>query len=190
MNTCAKRIFLGVVLASLGVGMSYSQEKKDPNDASLGDIARKLSAQKAKEPKPAKVFTNDNLYGSEDDVSTLSITPKETKSANSSAQEAPGTPAPVHDEAYYRAQMSTLKGTLDTHQRELDVLQQKLGQNQMQQYGNDPNKSLQQQYSRDDINKLTADIDAKKQQIADDNKAIDDLRDQLRHEGGDPGWLR
>jgi hypothetical protein len=69
------------------------------------------------------------------------------------------------------------------------VLQQKLGQNQVQYY-NDPNKSLQQQYSRDDINKLTTDIDAKKQQVADDNKAIDDLRDQLRHEGGDPGWLR
>ena len=47
-----------------------------------------------------------------------------------------------------------------------------------------------QQYSRDDIDKLTADIDAKKQQIADDEKAIDDLHDQLRHEGGDPGWLR
>ena len=69
------------------------------------------------------------------------------------------------------------------------MLQQKLGQNQMQYYP-DPNKSLLQQYSRDDINKLTADIDAKKQQVADDEKAIEDLHDQLRHEGGDPGWLR
>jgi hypothetical protein len=50
--------------------------------------------------------------------------------------------------------------------------------------------SLLQQYSRDDINKFTTDIDAKKQQIADDEKAIEDLRDQLRHEGGDPSWLR
>jgi len=58
------------------------------------------------------------------------------------------------------------------------------------QYYNDPSKSLMQQYSREDINKLTSDIDAKKQEIADDNKAIDDLHDQLRHDGGDPGWLR
>ena len=69
------------------------------------------------------------------------------------------------------------------------MLQQKLGQNQMQYY-NDPNKSLLQQYSRDDINKFTADIDAKKQQVADDEKAIEDLHEQLRREGGDPGWLR
>jgi SMC interacting uncharacterized protein involved in chromosome segregation len=47
-----------------------------------------------------------------------------------------------------------------------------------------------QQYSRGDIDKFTADIEAKKQQIAKDEKAIDDLHDQLRQEGGDPGWLR
>jgi flagellar biosynthesis chaperone FliJ len=47
-----------------------------------------------------------------------------------------------------------------------------------------------QQYTRSDINQLNQDIDAKKQQIADDEKAIEDLHDQLRHEGGDPGWLR
>ena len=92
-------------------------------------------------------------------------------------------------ENYRRSRLSKLQDRLDTDKRELDVLQQKLGQNQMQFY-NDPNKSLQQEYSRGDINKLTAEIDAKKQQIADDEKAIDDLRDQLRHEGGDPGWLR
>jgi len=68
-------------------------------------------------------------------------------------------------------------------------LQQKLGQNQNQYYA-DPNKSLLQQYSRNDINKFTDEIDAKKQQVADDENAIDNLRDQLRHEGGDPGWLR
>jgi parvulin-like peptidyl-prolyl isomerase len=85
--------------------------------------------------------------------------------------------------------MSTLQGNLDTHKRELDVLQQKLSQNQVQYYP-DPNKTLQQLYSREDINKLTADIDAKKRQISDDEKAIEDLRDQLRRDGGDPAWLR
>ena len=85
--------------------------------------------------------------------------------------------------------MSKLKSHLETDQRELDVLQQKLGQNQMQYYG-DPNKSLLQQYSREDVNTLTDEIDAKKAVVASDNQAIDDLRDQLRHEGGDPGWLR
>jgi SMC interacting uncharacterized protein involved in chromosome segregation len=85
--------------------------------------------------------------------------------------------------------MSTLQGQLDTHKRELDVLQQKVGQNNMQYYPN-PQDSLMQQYTRDDINKLNSDIAAKKKQIDDDQKAIDDLHDQLRQEGGDPAWLR
>jgi hypothetical protein len=85
--------------------------------------------------------------------------------------------------------MSELQANLDLHKRELSVLQQKLNLNQMQYY-NDPQKALEQQYSRDDINKRTAAVDAKKQQIADDEKAIEDLRDQLRRESGDPSWLR
>jgi len=188
MNTFAKSILLAMALVSQAAMSSYGQQKTDTNSNSLGDIARHLNAEKAKEPKPVKVFTNDNLVGSENDVSTFGAITKEDKSA-APAPEGSGAKTQHHDEEYYRSQMGVLKATLETHQRELDVLQQKLGQNQMQYY-NDPNKSLQQQYSREDINKLTTDIDAKKQQVADDNKAIDDLRDQLRHEGGDPGWLR
>ena len=111
------------------------------------------------------------------------------KSPASSAPEGSAEHAKAHDAEYFRSQLSSLQGRLDTDKRELNVLQQKLGQNQMQFY-NDPNKSLLQQYSRDDIDKLTADIDAKKQKVADDEKAIEDLHDQLRREGGDPGWLR
>jgi predicted RNase H-like nuclease (RuvC/YqgF family) len=110
-------------------------------------------------------------------------------SSADSAPEGSGGPAQAHDEKYFRSRLSKLQDQLDTHKRELEVLQEKLGQNQMQYYP-DPNKALHQQYSRDDINKLTADTDAKKQQVADDEKAIEDLRDQLRHEGGDPSWLR
>jgi uncharacterized coiled-coil protein SlyX len=85
--------------------------------------------------------------------------------------------------------MSELRAQLDLHQRQLNVLQQKLGQSQTQFYA-DPNKTLQQEYSRSDITKLNQDIQKKQQEIADDQKAMDDLRDQLRREGGDPGWLR
>ena len=75
------------------------------------------------------------------------------------------------------------------HERELAVLQQKLSQNQVQFYP-DPNKSLLQEYTRSDINKLQQDIDKKKWEIAGDDKALADLEDQLRREGGEPGWLR
>jgi hypothetical protein len=188
MKIWAKQLVLGLVLAFIAGALGFSQQKEDADSSSLGDIARQLKAQKSKEPKPVKVITNDNLDGTEVEASTPESHPKDDKSAAPAAEGAE-TPKAVHNEAYFRKQMSVLKSRLDTHQRELDVLQQKLGQNQMQYY-NDPSKSLMQQYSREDINKFTADIDAKKQEIADDNKAIDDLHDQLRHDGGDPGWLR
>lgn len=94
-----------------------------------------------------------------------------------------------HDEKYYRSQMAEIQHRLDTHKRELEVLQQKSGLNQTQFY-TDPNKTLQQEFTRTDINKLNDDIAKKKEQIAKDEKDMDDLRDQLRREGGNPGWIR
>ena len=67
-------------------------------------------------------------------------------------------------------------------QRELGVLNM--------QYYSDPNKAMQQQLSRDDINKKTSDIDAKKKDVEADQQAIDDAEDDLRKAGGDPGWAR
>lgn len=191
MSTSVK--FFALVFVVLGLATGYAQEKSDSQqiiqarDPSLGDVARQLKAQKAKLPKPVMVITNDNIAaltaGSE-------VAPSpQVKNAAKPASEGPTAPAQAHDEAYFRAHMSELQNRLDIHKRELAVFQQKLGQNQVQYYPN-PQDSLVQQYSRGDIDKLTADIDAKKQDIADDEKAIEDLHQQLRQENGDPGWLR
>ena len=194
MRICVKVFALGLVVVGLAAATSYAQQKADAksgaSDTSLGDIARQLKAQKAKEPKPVMVITNDNIYSAKDDSSGFGTTSPDKKSTDTApAGSAASAPAQAHDEKYYRSRLSTLQDQLETHKRELAALQQKLGQNQMQYYP-DPNKALLQQYSRDDIEKLTAEIDAKKQQVADDEKAIDDLHDQLRREDGDPGWLR
>ena len=186
MRICVKVLVLGFVIVCLAAVFGYAQQNSDTKDTSLGDIARQLKAQKAKQPKPVIVVTNDNIPGDKDEAP--GITSKGNTPTDSSPQ-TPGGTSQGHDEKYFRDKLSKLQDQLDTHKRELDVLQQKLGQNQMQYY-NDPNKSLLQQYSRDDINKFTADIDAKKQQVADDQKSIDDLHEELRRDGGDPAWLR
>jgi predicted RNase H-like nuclease (RuvC/YqgF family) len=185
MRICVKEFVLGFVLVCLAAASGYAQEKADTGNTSLGDIARKLKAQKGKEPKPTMVITNDNISVPKEGVSEVGSTPPPKTPPDTAAEK----PVKAHDEAYFRSQLSKLQDQLDTDKRELNVLQQKLGQNQTQYYP-DPNKTLQQEYTRGDIDKLTAQIDSKKQQIANDEKAIDDLRDQLRHEGGDPGWLR
>ncbi len=185
MKIGLKSVALSAMLIWFGIAAVYADDTAQKPDTSLGEVARQMKAQKAKESKAAKVITNDSLESS---TSLTAESGKETPIVAPPA-EGPSASPEVHNEVYYRAKKSKLQSSLETHQRELDVLQQKLGQNQMQYY-NDPNKSLQQQYSRDDITKLTTEIDEKKDQVAADNKAIDDLRDQLRHEGGDPAWIR
>jgi predicted RNase H-like nuclease (RuvC/YqgF family) len=195
MNICLKFCILAFVVFCLAPGVGKAQ-KPDTTDTSLGDLARQLRAEKSKETKPAKVFTNDNLpvasgitenpseKNPEKPAGEAGLETKGKGEANPTAEA-----EEAHNAKYYRTRLSELQGKLDLHKRELDVLQQKVNLNQTQYY-NDPNKSLQQQYTRSDINQLNQDIDAKKQQIADDEKAIEDLHDQLRREGGDPGWLR
>ncbi len=177
---------LGTALVCLAASAAYAQSQPASGDSSLADIARQIKAQKAKEPKPVRVMTNETIEngGTKTDFGAA---PSKKPSGDTSPTEP--AKSDKHDAAYFRAEQSRIQGQLDTHNRELSVLQQKLGQNQTQYYAN-PQDSLMQQYSREDINKLTDEINAKKQQVADDEKAMDDLREQLRHEGGDPGWLR
>ena len=57
-------------------------------------------------------------------------------------------------------------------------------------YYPDPQKALTQQNSRADINAVSAKLDAKKKELDQLKQGLDDLGDQLRKSGGDPGWAR
>jgi hypothetical protein len=194
---------MALVLA-LGAGIAPAQNST--SSVPLGDVARQLKAQRVKSGEKSKVFTNDNLATlppspAKPSPTTAGAQPgekptKETggkeaekESAKASAAE---TGEETHGEKYYRDRMSKLQDRLETDQRELSVLQQKLGQNQMMFYP-DPNKGLLQQSgptAMSDVYKLQDQITKKKAEVAADQEAIEDLRDQLRREGGDAGWLR
>ncbi len=203
-------------VAAGGTWLAAQPQGGGAKEPSLGDLARQLKEKRAEAAqKPSKVFTNDNLPTRPAGRGGLSVAaqmssevqgeeaePTEAESAESEAAEAEaqsgeeaGPPAVdsesagAHDEEYYRSRMTALRSQLDIHQRQLDVLEQKLSQNQMQFYG-DPNKTLQQEYSRKDIVDLTEEIENKKQEIAADEQSIRDLQDQLRREGAPAGWLR
>ncbi len=188
------------LIAALVLGFAVTAGVAIPAPAqsqqeSLGEYARKLRAERKQEgQKPVKVYTNDNIpratgiRGSEASEKSTPSSATESKSEASQAKK----PSGEHDEAYYRDRMSELRHQKEIHERELAVLQQKLGQNQMQYYP-DPNKTLQQTSTPSfdsDINKLRDDIDKKKQEIAQDDQAITDLEAQCRREGCPAGWLR
>lgn len=201
-----KRTWLAVAIGLALAGSALAQAEPQTNTSttpSLGDLARKLRAERKQENvKPKAVFTNDNLPARPPEekltvASGISSSPSESKQAQTgketAGKTASGPPAEeAHGEKYFREKADDIRTRLELHQRELSVLEQKLSQGEMQFYI-DPQKTLEQTSTpkvNSDVNKLRSAIDNKKQQIADDEKAMDDLRDQLRRDGGDPGWIR
>jgi hypothetical protein len=202
-------VLMTLLLALVGAGVSFAQTSQPAStDASLGDLARQLKKERAKEfVKLQTVFTNDNLPARPPGEGPTAATGISATAATTEGTPAAATPKTEtktqatalssgntegRGEKYYRRKMKDIQARLSLHQRELSVLEQKFSLGQMEYYSN-PQKTLIQESTpalRSDVNKLRSEVDNKKQQIADDEKAINDLQDQLRRDGGDPGWLR
>ena len=202
MKCPTARVLTMALVWGLGTGIASAQNST--SSVPLGDLARQLKAQRAKPQAKTKVFTNDDIaalpplseQSAASPAESSSTTAKEASGKEAEKESAKATLAKTeeetHGEKYYHEHMSKLQDRLQIDQRELSVLEQKLGQNQMQYYP-DPNKGLLQESgptAMSDIHKLQDQIDKKRAEVAADQEAIDDLREQLRREGGDAGWLR
>jgi hypothetical protein len=172
-----------------------------PAGDSLAAAARKAREAKSAQAqsKPAQVFDNDNIptqggvsaIGPASDASVASgdgTTTADTSASSGAAAAPSATPGP-NDEKAWRETFAKLRHKLDQDQDALNIMQRELGVLDVQYY-NDPNKALQQNLTRSDINEKTAKIDAAKAKVAADNQAISDMEDQLRRAGGDIGWSR
>jgi hypothetical protein len=162
---------------------AQSSGSQAPQQDSLAEAARKAREKAKTEPANIKSFTNDDLSSIRGNgISTVGAAP----GTQAAAQTKPTT-EPKKDEAYWRKRFADARLKLSIAQKELDVMQKELNTLDLQYYS-DPNKALQQQYSRDDINAKTAKIDAKKQEVAQLQQAIDDLTEELRQSGSPAGW--
>jgi uncharacterized small protein (DUF1192 family) len=194
------RIAVLVVMVSWGAGLALAQES--PSSNALADLARQAKAQRAKSHEKPKVYTNDDLQA----LPSLPMITTDAKPGNPAAQETPGSKADhqfpkagptqgggeKHGEVYFRDRMGQLDERLELDERELTVLNQKLGQSQMMYYS-DPVQGLLQSSgptAMSDVHSLQDRIAAKQAEIDKDQEAIDDLHEELRRAGGDPGWLR
>lgn len=153
-----------------------------PQQDSLAEAARKTREAKKDAPKTAKVFDNDNLPAT-GGISTVgkATAPKDGATADAAPSAA--------GEKAWRDRFASLRATLARDKSDLEVMQRELGVLNVQNYS-DPVKAMQQELTRADINKKTADIDAKRKTIEADQQAIDDAQDELRKSGGDSGWAR
>jgi len=167
-----------------------AQQAGQTSQGSVADAARKAREQQKKnDTAPVKTYSNDDLANVKGDVSTVGNAPEEKK-ADDEKPGAEAKPAEAKkDEKYWRKRFADLRTKIADTEKEIDVLQRELEVAQKQYYP-DPNVALQQQYSREDINKKTKAIDDKKQELSGLNQQMSDLQDELRKAGGDPGWSR
>jgi chromosome segregation ATPase len=166
-----------------------SQPQSDTSD-SVAAAARKAKEEKKDNPKPKRVYTEDDISTKKSDVSVVgnpapptdaTATPDTTPTAA-----AKGTLTP---EQKWRQAFAAQRAKIAQAEKELDVLQREESKAGLQYYS-DPTKAMKEQLTRNEINEKAAKIAAKKQQIADLKQQMDDMEDQLRKEGGDPGWAR
>jgi hypothetical protein len=164
-----------------------------PQADSVADAARKARAQKKDSTKAVKTYTDDNVDDIKGTISIVGAEPadanktddkkEDAKAENAGAEKAEG----KQDESYWRAKFASARRALADDSKELDILQREFNLKQ-EQYYQDPNAALKQQYSREDVDKAQADIDTKKQDVAKDKQVLADLEEDLRKAGGDPGW--
>ncbi|MGA2481809.1 MAG: hypothetical protein ABSF92_01660 [Candidatus Acidiferrales bacterium] len=181
--------------AMLCAAVSFPQSQ--PQE-SVADAARKAREQKKAEPKPAKVVTNDDL-GSSPSATSGSQTPAPsaaTSTENSATSEGQAgersrtEPASGDkNEEYWRKRFADARADLARGEKELDILQREWERDLKQSY-TDPQKAMQEQYNRKELNEHAAAIDAKKKEVEQLKQKISDLEDELRAAGGDSGWAR
>ena len=175
---------------------SSQQQTGDP----VADAARKAREKKKDAPRPKRVYTDDDLKGSvpapeaapasapanasgTEAAKTAQVAGDTTKSGDATKTEDP------NSEAAWRKRFQAQRDKIAKAEKELDILGRELEKAQLEYYP-DPQKALKEQYDRGDINKKSAKIDAKQRELDQLRQGLDDLEDQLRKSGGDPGWAR
>jgi predicted RNase H-like nuclease (RuvC/YqgF family) len=166
----------------------------------VADAARKAREMKKDAPKPKKVYTDDDVKKSVPvpDVAatsapvnasgTAAATTAQTAGDTTKTGDATKTEDPNSEKAW-RKRFQAQRDKIAKVEKELDILGRELEKAQLEYYP-DPQKALREQFDRADINKKTAKIDAKRQELDQLTQGLADLEDQLRKSGGDPGWAR
>ena len=167
-----------------------------PAGDSLAAAARKArEAKKIRAKQVPRTFSITTRFRSKAAFLRLALRKMPRRQADGSASgggvatSAAGNAAGGGDEKTWRDRFAKLRTKLHQDEDALSVMQRELGVLDVQYY-NDPNKALQQNLTRSDINAKTAKIDAGKQAVEADKQAISDAEDELRKSGNDIGWSR
>jgi hypothetical protein len=191
-----------LVVAELGLaGLTVHARQQSSSQQQTGDpvadAARKAREEKKNAAKPKKIYTDDDVSKA---APAATSSPENSGGAPAGGAAATGgTGAPStgdakeqedpNSEKAWRKKFQAQRDKITKAERELDILQREVEKAQVEYYP-DPQKALSEQNTRKDINEKTAKIEAKKKEIEQLKQGLDDLENQLRKAGGDPGWAR
>ena len=187
-------------------GLAAEARPQDPaqqtGDA-VADAARKAREAKKEAPKPKKVYTDDDVKRSAPEpaaapatapvnanaTTAVQATGETAKAGDASKTEDGKKPEDPNGEAAWRKRFQAQHDKIAKAEKELDILNRELEKAQVEYYP-DPQKAMTQQNTRGDINTINGKIDAKKKELDQLRQGLQDMEDQLRKSGGDPGWAR
>jgi hypothetical protein len=186
-------VVAGFCLAGIAAyGQQQSSSQQSPGDP-VADAARRAREEKKNAPKPKKVFTDDDVSKSAPAPATAAPAGGfgSTAGIENKGQQADADPTKEdpNGEKAWRKRFQEQHDKIAKAEKELDVLQREEEKASVQYY-TDPQKAMQQQNSRAEVNAIHAKIDSKKQEIAQLKQALDDMETDLRKAGGDAGWAR
>jgi hypothetical protein len=184
----------GFALAALFLALPARAQQQDSQPQtstadSLAEAARKAKEEKKDNPKPKKVYTEDDISTKKSDVSVVGNPAPADATATPDAATAAPAKGTLTPEQKWRKAFAAQRAKIAQAEKELDVLQREESKAGLQYYS-DPTKAMKEQLTRTELNEKATKIAAKKQQIADLKQQMDDMEDQLRKDGGDPGWAR
>src|SRR5262245_51926422 len=182
---------LGFGIWVLGFALTSAQ--------ALGDVAKREEARRKQVKAPAKVYTNDDLRGSDAGSAAPAPTPASQAATPSAASPPPagaqpkdadkaGADDPKKTEAYWKDRLTKARGDLERAKTFADALQSRINAlttdfaarsdpAQRAQIGNDRQKAL-------------AELDRVKKEIEANTKAIADIQEEARKAGVPAGWVR
>src|SRR2546421_569927 len=190
MKSWTKAWMIAAALCAAGLPAAAQQQTGD----AVADAARKARETKKDAPKPKKVYTDDDLKKSAPtpDATTTSAPGNASGTADATTAQNAGDATKTEDpngETAWRKRFKDHHDKIAKAEKELDILGRELEKAQLEYYP-DPQKAMTQQNSRAEINAISAKLDAKKKELDQLKHGLDDLEDQLRKSGGDPGWAR
>ena len=168
---------------------AQQQNSQSGSGDPVADAARKAREEKKDAPKPKKVYTEDDIPTKKGDISVVGNSAPQTDANANTAVETLTAKGALTPEQLWRKRFADHRAKIARAEQELDVLQREENKAGVQYYS-DPTKAMKEQYSRTEINQKAAKIEAKKKEIAALKQQTDEMEDQLRKAGGDPGWAR